>query len=228
MRKLFECKIDKELYGVVSINDIPQYVTIFADKIANIVGYKQYVPVFYIKDHAYYEIGYFIDMISRGDKFAFEILNTNKESIIHEDVLFGHLSSLKEELVHRALLTNLVASAEKAHKNMKKSSSLGIVDRDNVKLVDYNRFLAYECHLDIRLAKDLIENKKFMVERKDFITLQAILEGKFLYRTLEKSFREILGEVKTLSKKTSLRESLSINKLNNILLTIRDERRTFF
>ena len=229
MRKIFECRLERENYGVVDPNSKALNVCIFKDTNENILGFRQYVPFFTNGDgNLYYEVGYFMEMLYRGDKIAFEILNVPKDFISHEDYNFEYIKAESKTFIHRKLLDNLLESAEKSFKNLKKKASLSPRSETEVTLIDYDRDLAYNCHLDIRLALDLIVDKEFKMERKDFVTLQAILEGRFIYRTVEKSYREIKEQVKEALKKNGINEALSIKKLNHILSKIRDERRIFF
>lgn len=230
MRKLIECKINNSIYGLDVVHPKDFNVVVFREKLGNVCGFKKYVPFFYLEETRthYYEVSYFAQLLYEGDKTAFEVLNCPGDNIYGSDLLFDYFVDERDQFVSRALVNNLLSSAKISHKRLKRSSSLAPISLTEVKFVNYDRFEAFDAHLNLRLGLDAAQFNKFVVGREDVLYLEGILEGRFKYRTLEKEFREKNREIRDRIKKYGLKDRPNINLLNEIVLNIRDESRRIF
>lgn len=222
MRKILECRIGTEIYGVLSPDEVLQRICIYVQPNEKVCGFRTYTPYYFTQDGSQYiEVGYFLEMLYEGSKTALEVLYCPKEYIIYDTYEFNLLRESKKEFCSRKMVRKLVAEANSSHKKMRKGSSFTTEESD-LKIIKYDRYLAYNASLCIRLAYDMLKDSIFNVERKDNRTLEAIREGRFKYRTIEKDFRENKKILKEQMSKYSLKEDISKDLLNNLLLKIRD------
>jgi hypothetical protein len=223
MVEIVSCLIGPDNYGVTCADHTTKHITVYKDKLSNIVGFRRYLPYHNVaNNHQYIEVNHFLNMLYEGSRLAMEVLMCPKEYIIEDSHDFQMIKDIYCQFVTKKLVMDLLEESKKLSKQIDKESSLATITTTSIKIIEYDKYAAYQCILNLSLIKDILKDGEFKNKRDDFLTLEAIREGRFKYETVKKQINSLTEEVEESVKKSAIKEEPNKIIINDILLKIRN------
>lgn len=223
MVKIVECLISPDIYGIRCVDHTTNKVTIYKDKISNICGFRRYIPFHYDgPTHQFIEVNHFLNMLFEGSRLGMEILMCPEEYIIEDSSEYQLIKDIASQFVTKKLIKALVEESEKLEAQLTTSYSIATITTTDVRVIEYDKYAAYQSILNLSLVKDIIKSGTYNCTREDFLTLESIREGRFKYSTIEKQLRSLITEVKESIKVSKLKEEPNKVLINSVVLKIRN------